>query len=171
MQLKPGDAHVILNGSTNTLKFFYVNADGSKSLRHQWEAHDVGVGDANPPNGDEYGHLCKIPPADGYTLGVPGPCGPNSDDGAAYGWWATPINDNPEGTLAAHGRSGLMIHGGGSGLADPFAPLQGWEWTLGCIRMQNVDNGMQTAADGTLVNSVRYVQQNGSTVYLEVAWP
>ncbi|MDR3563356.1 MAG: hypothetical protein P4N59_18245 [Negativicutes bacterium] len=31
------------------------------------------------------------------------------------------------------------IHGGGSGLGDPFAPQQGWVPTYGCLRMQNAD--------------------------------
>ncbi len=31
------------------------------------------------------------------------------------------------------------IHGGGSSLADPYAPRQGWRPTYGCIRMQNED--------------------------------
>jgi len=35
--------------------------------------------------------------------------------------------------------SGKDIHGGGSGLADPFADYQGWRPTYGCIRMQNAD--------------------------------
>ena len=34
---------------------------------------------------------------------------------------------------------GRDIHGGGSGLDDPFAPRQGWTPTLGCLRMQNED--------------------------------
>ena len=31
------------------------------------------------------------------------------------------------------------IHGGGSGLSNPYAPYQGWVPTLGCLRMQNAD--------------------------------
>lgn len=34
---------------------------------------------------------------------------------------------------------GRDIHGGGSGLADPYAPYQGWVPTYGCLRMQNAD--------------------------------
>ena len=34
---------------------------------------------------------------------------------------------------------GRDIHGGGSGLPNPFAPRQGWVPTYGCLRMQNVD--------------------------------
>ena len=35
--------------------------------------------------------------------------------------------------------NGKDIHGGGSGLPDPYAPRQGWIPTQGCIRMQNED--------------------------------
>ncbi len=34
---------------------------------------------------------------------------------------------------------GRDIHGGGSALADPFAPRQGWKPTYGCTRGQNED--------------------------------
>ncbi|MDH4417369.1 MAG: RHS repeat-associated core domain-containing protein, partial [Acidovorax sp.] len=34
---------------------------------------------------------------------------------------------------------GRWIHGGGSGLKDPFANRQGWNPTLGCTRAQNED--------------------------------
>ena len=34
---------------------------------------------------------------------------------------------------------GRDIHGGGSGLDDPYAPRQGWVPTYGCLRMQNED--------------------------------
>ena len=40
---------------------------------------------------------------------------------------------------------GRDIHGGGSDLPDPFAARQGWEPTLGCLRMQNAD-GEELAA-------------------------
>lgn len=40
---------------------------------------------------------------------------------------------------------GRDIHGGGSGLADPFALRQGWVPTYGCLRMQNED-GIELAA-------------------------
>jgi hypothetical protein len=34
---------------------------------------------------------------------------------------------------------GRVVHGGGSGCEDPFAPKQGWVPTYGCLRMQNID--------------------------------
>ena len=40
---------------------------------------------------------------------------------------------------------GRDIHGGGSGLDEPYAPRQGWQPTLGCLRMQNED-GIELSA-------------------------
>lgn len=34
---------------------------------------------------------------------------------------------------------GRWVHGGGSGLANPFAERQGWKVTAGCTRAQNID--------------------------------
>ena len=39
---------------------------------------------------------------------------------------------------------GRDLHGGGSGLPDPYADYQGWVPTYGCLRMQNAD-GVQLA--------------------------
>lgn len=50
------------------------------------------------------------------------------------------------------------IHGGGSGLTDPYAPYQGWVPTLGCLRMQN--------ADGNEVSL--WMMANGNNMLLEV---
>lgn len=40
---------------------------------------------------------------------------------------------------ASRGRAGVGLHGGGSGLANPTAPRQGWYKTHGCVRFQNED--------------------------------
>jgi RHS repeat-associated protein len=46
----------------------------------------------------------------------------------------------PEGAYIDTGDPrGRDIHGGGSGLADPYAPQQGWVATHGCTRGQNAD--------------------------------
>jgi uncharacterized protein RhaS with RHS repeats len=47
----------------------------------------------------------------------------------------------PDGSYIDTGDSprGRDIHGGGTGLKDPFAPNQGWKPTLGCTRGQNDD--------------------------------
>ena len=51
------------------------------------------------------------------------------DNGPAYGTFYIETHDGRE----------RDIHGGGSGVPDPFAPRQGWTPTLGCLRMQNED--------------------------------
>jgi len=85
---------------------------------------------------DPYGKYCEIPPADGK-------------DGRHYN--VGPIEEIPAGSLDfgfykirltglpadEHGRSGLLIHGGGKKLPDPLADFQGWQCTHGCVRMQN----------------------------------
>lgn len=52
----------------------------------------------------------------------------------------------------------VIYHGGGSGLANPYAPYQGWVPTLGCLRMQN--------ADGIEVSN--WIIANGNNILLEV---
>jgi hypothetical protein len=58
----------------------------------------------------------------------------------------TPINNirspayGPEGAYIDTGDPrGRDIHGGGSGLRNPYAPRQGWRPTRGCTRGQNED--------------------------------
>lgn len=155
-----GDSRLVFNGAPNLLKFFLVTATGTEE-RHAWECHDVGVGDANPPNGDAYGHLCKCPPGVGYRIAAPMHLDPPE---RAYGSWFIPIEDDAAGDMEEHEREGIGIHGGGSDLEDPFAPRQGWEWTFGCLRMQNADLAQ-------LVDSIQYVQSHGGAVLLDVVWP
>ncbi len=50
------------------------------------------------------------------------------------------------------------IHGGGSGLPDPYADYQGWIPTYGCLRMQN--------ADGVVLS--RMIIDSGNSVVLTV---
>lgn len=157
MSLKPGDAHVIFSGQSRKLKFFIF---GSGDPKHVFDCHDVGVNDGSIAAGlDVYGHLCKCPPGVGYILGAP-----DDEKEAAYGFHFTPIIDDASGDMTKHGRAGIGIHGGGSDLPDPFAPRQGWEWTFGCLRLQNEDNEQ-------FVKSVRWVQAHRGTVYLDVVWP
>lgn len=71
-----------------------------------------------------------------------------AEQGAAYGTFYIHTGDSRY----------RDIHGGGSGLADPFAPYQGWVPTYGCLRMQN--------ADGEEVS--RWILDNGNSMLLEV---
>lgn len=53
----------------------------------------------------------------------------NGKYGAPYGNFYITSNDP----------RGRDIHGGGTGLPDPYADYQGWIPTYGCLRMQNAD--------------------------------
>jgi|SRR5579872_446151 len=150
-------AHVIFNGQSRLLKC-YVFGEGAP--RHVLPARDVGVNDADVQKGEDvYGYRCKCPPGAGYILSAP-----IQLHEPPYGFGFTPIGDNAAGTLAAHGRSGLGIHGGGSDLPDPFAPHQGWEDTFGCIRLQNEDNA-------TFMAFLSAVFASGGSARLDVVWP
>jgi len=166
--------HIVFNGLSGLLKFYLVQ-DGTTELRHMIQCRDVGVADGTLA--DPYGHYCKCPPGM-YFVGVPQACALRQPDGsvlkqypddAAYGCFFTPIADDPrEQTLLLHGRSGLGLHGGGSDLPDPFALLQGWEWTFGCMRLQNGDN------ENVFVPFVQMVRANNAdpdhAVTLTVFW-
>lgn len=89
------------------------------------------------PN-DPYGKYCELPPADGidgmyYTVGPIEEINPPS---GSFGFYAIPLKGKP---ADLHGRTGLLIHGGGNKLPDPFADYQGWQCTHGCVKMQNAD--------------------------------
>ncbi len=61
-------------------------------------------------------------------------------DSLAYGWLSIDLVEL-EGQEQKHGRAGIMVHGGGSGLGWPgaWAPHQPLLPTLGCVRMHNSD--------------------------------
>lgn len=61
-------------------------------------------------------------------------------DREMFGWYSLDLVDL-EGQERRHGRSGIMIHGGGSALGYPgcWEPYQPLLPTLGCIRMRNID--------------------------------
>ena len=75
---------------------------------------------------------------------------PGEIQGPAYGSFYIHTGD-PTGR-------GRDIHGGGSDLPDPYARRQGWEATLGCLRMQN--------EDGETLSS--WIIQAGNAALLEV---
>lgn len=65
---------------------------------------------------------------------------PIRTDSQAFGAWFVPVLDpKTGGPMARFGRSGIGIHGGGTGLPNPYAPRQGWRKTHGCIRLQNYE--------------------------------
>ena len=87
------------------------------------------------PN-DPYGKYCELPPADGkngmwYKVGPIEEVPKGSLD---FGFYKIDLTGKPADT---HGRSGLLIHGGGKKLRSPLGGFQGWQCTHGCVRMQN----------------------------------
>ena len=163
------DGHLVFNGSARTLKCFVSGGE----LKHTLPCHDVGISDQYVKAGqDEYGSRCKCPPGD-YSVGVPMACAIRQKDGSiirqnsddqAYGCYFVPLGDS-KGAFAAHGRSGIGIHGGGSDLSNPFAMQQGWEWTYGCLRLQNQD------LEQTLVPFINFIHAQGGKITLSVVWP
>lgn len=107
--------------------------DDAGELIDYWECRDAFV-----PGYNDYGQPRASLPNGTYN-------GPNDQGlmaeitggayGPAYGTFYITTGDP----------RGRDIHGGGSGLEDPFSPYQGWVPTLGCLRMQNQD-GEQVAA-------------------------
>ena len=81
----------------------------------------------------------------------------------AFGPWFIPVTDLPgvTGPMARFKRAGIGIHGGGSGLRNPLALLQGWVNTHGCIRVQN-------AVCHQIAALVQTAQSNGEPVHLQV---
>jgi hypothetical protein len=166
--------HLMFCGPQRELKIYLRNGElaGHKSgLLHLLECHDVGINDGLLS--DPYGSKCKCPPGD-YAVGTPMPCATRNPDGSvtqhnaddrAYGCWFIPLADTePDEAFAKHGRAGIGIHGGGSDLQDSFAPHQGWEYTLGCLRLQNQD------LEHVLVPFINFVHSHGGAVKLSVVW-
>ena len=87
-----------------------------------FECHDDFVHGYN-----EEGQPHESLPNGEYVVSAEDPGG--TDNGPAYGTFYIRTGDP----------RGRDIHGGGSGLDDPFAPRQGWIPTYGCLRMQNED--------------------------------
>src|SRR5712691_463173 len=122
--MHPKDLHLIFTAREETLALY--SASGTLLLRH--EARNKTVRDG------QYGHDGNCPPGDFALLP------PRHENTPAFGKWFVPIIDAaPHGPMARYGRAGIGIHGGGSGLHDPFAPWQGWVVTEGCIRCLNAD--------------------------------
>lgn len=79
------------------------------------------------PGQNEEGQERESLPNGSYIVSAEEPG--STSNGPAYGTFYIETGDPRE----------RDIHGGGSGLADPFAPRQGWVPTYGCLRMQNED--------------------------------
>lgn len=151
MLLKPHDTHMILDRSARSLQLY---APGGVLLLEA-EARNRTVNDAAPVN-ERY---APCPPGS-FLLGPvivknTVPFGPFFLGLVDYDGYTT-MSDNH--------RGGIGLHGGGSGLGAPFAPRQGFVWTMGCWRLQNADLE-------TLVKIVRPLRTAGGRCFVTVVAP
>jgi GH24 family phage-related lysozyme (muramidase) len=135
---KQGDTHIVVNDIVETAKAY----DFSGKLL--WEIPALARGQGSdlefrvvktdtPPGLYKLGTVYKdyervgANPAFDRTL-------------AAYGWYSFDMNEL-EGQVSKYGRSGIMIHGGGSAAGWPGAwvPNQPLFATHGCVRIRNID--------------------------------
>src|SRR5260221_5326400 len=122
MDLGPHDVHFVFSPDQERLKCY----DTAGKLLFTAACRNRVV------NEGSYGHDGWIPAGE-YLFLKPIP-----KDTVPLGAWFIPIVDSvPNGPLEQHGRVGLGAHGGGTGLAQPLAPEQGWQITRGCLRLLN----------------------------------
>lgn len=146
MQLGPNDLHITFDADSKLLKVWKPNG----TLLWQTEARNRTVAD-----GQLY-HYGNCPPGE-FLLGAP--VGKNT---APFGPFFIPVLDYAgHHAMLDFQRSGIGIHGGGSGLPVPLADYQGWCPTHGCIRCQN-------APLRHLVALVKASQVKGGRVFFTV---
>jgi hypothetical protein len=146
MILQANDLHFVFSRSQRSLKAF----DMAGTLRFGCEARNDTVNEG-------YGHFGHCPPGE-FVLGVP-----VWKEEVPFGNWFIPLSDyGDHHTMRQYGRAGIGVHGGGSGLAHPFAGIQGWVITEGCIRLQNLSLTQ-------LVTLVQDRQAKGGICYLTVS--
>lgn len=115
--IKPGDVHVVVN---------------------DWESRWIGEAKCY----SDQGKLLWTIPA--LCKGVEGPrwsvrnANEPQNIWNAYGLHCIDLIEQ-ENQEARYSRGGICWHGGGSGAADPMAPLQQLVPTLGCVRSHNLD--------------------------------
>jgi hypothetical protein len=146
--LAEGDVHLIFDDTNNVCKVWRRQAQSGLFL---WACE---MQNAAVESG--FGHYGWCPRGE-FLVGAPSDCRL-----IPFGYHFTPLFDvDPQGPMHENGRGGIGIHGGGSGLRDPFLPRQGWQRTHGCLRVQNEDNAR-------LVLLIRMTQAKKSRVYCRV---
>jgi hypothetical protein len=135
--VKPGDTYLLVNDRDQDMEAY----DHTGKLL--WKIPCLGRGqgadtDWTRTNTDTPPGLYKLGKlyAD-YEQNANPPC---SDTAMAYGWYSFDMEEQ-EGQEVAHGRAGIMLHGGGSACGWPmaWAPQQPLHPTLGCVRLHNAD--------------------------------
>lgn len=153
-RMKPGDVHLVADRKGRTVSAF--GYDGKKLWSLPIRLEGVAGGTLESPrwnvtNGDTPPGVWKVVRPEKIPASDP--------DARAYGWWylwLAPV----DGAAAKIGDVGIGVHGGGSGLPDPWAARQGWTRTHGCLRMQNED------LDKTVVPLLKKTQAAGHTMWL-----
>lgn len=144
--VRPGDVHLVVSRNAESLKAF--NHQGAELFHCQ--ARAVGQHpDWHRTGGDT--------PPGVYYVGVLY----DTHGETPYGNYCLDLVDLT-GNEDNNGRAGISLHGGGSGLPDPFAGHQGWVNTHGCVRVQNAD------LEYRIVPLVKTTKAGGFTVYLTV---
>ncbi len=147
-KMGPKDLHIVVNGETQNLVIY--NTAGKAQF--QCKARCFGQhNDWTRANGDTPPGLYKV----GLIYDTPGE--------APYGRYCIDLEDL-EGQETGNGRAGISLHGGGSGVPDPFAPYQGWVATHGCVRVQNADLDI-------IVRQIKDAKKVSGVVYLSVVYP
>jgi hypothetical protein len=150
-QIREGDHIFSFNATERKLKYFLSNG------MMQWFVEARGNGSATGfgTNGDT--------PPGLYQLMDPEWLSDKDRDARGLGRWFIPMKPAISSIYMENMRTNLGIHGGGSDLPSPLAGRQGWETTLGCIRVQNEDLNRVAYA-------VQRAIQTGSAAWLHVGW-
>lgn len=147
-KMRTNDIHIVVNGESKNLTTYSF---AGKQL-FNCEARCYGQhNDWTAPNGDTPPGLYEV----GIIYDTTGE--------TPYGEWCVDLIDL-EGQETGNGRAGISLHGGGSGLADPFSPYQGWQSTHGCIRVQNAELEK-------IVGTINRTKKAGGRVFLTVVYP
>ena len=147
----PNDAIFGFNGSANLLKYFHANG------MMQWSIPARGVGSSA-----DFGRNGNTPPGI-YELLNPVEIHAHDSKAKALGPLFVPLEPFVVPYVNHFNRDNLGIHGGGSDLPNPLATKQGWETTLGCIRLQNGDLR-------NFVSAVQMHKTKGFRAWITVRW-
>ena len=125
---KKGDYHLVMSDITEQMSAF--DSDGKKL----WTIPALARGVA----GDDWRKTGADTPPGIYKLGVVYCDIETGNLDPAYGWYTFDMEDL-ENQETGVGRSGICLHGGGSGCVDPFSDYQELLPTFGCVRVHNKD--------------------------------
>lgn len=135
--VKPGDSYLLVNDRDQDMEAY--DHTGKQLWKIPCLARGHGAdNDWRTRNTDTPPGLYKIGKV--YRDYEENPKPPQSDTAMAYGWYSFDMEDL-EGQEPRNGRSGIMLHGGGSACGWPgaWAPRQALHSTLGCVRIHNID--------------------------------